>query len=541
MKRYGLKKSVNIFTIVILFIILTAWLWHINFFKTSPINKTDDGIELKELSTNEKLEDLNYMYDLLKDNHPYFETEERKTGYNWLNHKSDFEEWIKNTKNNKEFYDTISRILKLIQNGHTNIITPDLYDEYRQVYNSELKSSKVWADVLNNKAVVEKYKGWANIIDRKTYVLPVTFSYIEGNYIVSGSADENRVYIEKYGIPQYSILKKVNDDSIDDYIKKIMDKKILNYDYKREKLKINNLIINCDEGKILKLTFETPDGNVIEREISGVEYTAPAGSMKNPSGAYSTVSDINGGKAAYLKVSSFSAFNVESDRDGIYKFLANVKDYPYLIIDIRGNGGGSENYWMENIVEPLLSETKAFNSYLLFKGGKYIEPFIKSRLGGTEPMSLFPDDLNNSGELKSSFKSFFKSTRSYKPSNSIGFKGKIYLLVDDYVFSSAEAFAAFAKATGWATIVGTWTGGDGIGMDPALFSLPNSGLVIRFPLEMGLNPDGTSNEEYHTAPDVYAEQSYADFIKYQQYKQENNSIINPYDTVLNKVLELMKQ
>jgi len=36
--------------------------------------------------------------------------------------------------------------------------------------------------------------------------------------------------------------------------------------------------------------------------------------------------------------------------------------------------------------------------------------------------------------------------------------------------------------------------------------LPNSGLIVRFPGEMGLNPDGTVNEEVKTIPDVYVEQ-----------------------------------
>ena len=64
-----------------------------------------------------------------------------------------------------------------------------------------------------------------------------------------------------------------------------------------------------------------------------------------------------------------------------------------------------------------------------------------------------------------------------------------------------------------ATLVGTTTGGDGIIADPALMLLPNSGIIIRFSSCMGLNPDGTANEEYHTTPDIYVEQSFEDFLK----------------------------
>jgi C-terminal processing protease CtpA/Prc len=174
---------------------------------------------------------------------------------------------------------------------------------------------------------------------------------------------------------------------------------------------------------------------------------------------------------------------------------------------------------------------------MVFRDGDYIKPFLKSRGMFAKSIDTIPDGLKYPDEIKSDFSAFLSSTREVSPENSVGFKGKIFLIVDDYVYSSAESFAVFAKATGLATIVGTRTGGDGIGIDPAICALPNSGLIISFPLEMGLNPDGTSNEETHTEPDIYAEQIYEDFIKYNEYK---GGIINPYDTVINKVIEMTK-
>ncbi len=50
-------------------------------------------------------------------------------------------------------------------------------------------------------------------------------------------------------------------------------------------------------------------------------------------------------------------------------------------------------------------------------------------------------------------------------------RGKIYLLVDDLCFSAADSFARFCNATGFAAVVRTWTGGDGIGFTPALVVL----------------------------------------------------------------------
>jgi len=81
------------------------------------------------------------------------------------------------------------------------------------------------------------------------------------------------------------------------------------------------------------------------------------------------------------------------------------------------------------------------------------------------------------------------------------FSGKIWLLVSETSYSSSESFAMFCKQTGFATLVGTNTGGDGGGMDPIIFALPNTGILIRLSAEMSLNLDGSCNEEFGTTPD----------------------------------------
>lgn len=92
--------------------------------------------------------------------------------------------------------------------------------------------------------------------------------------------------------------------------------------------------------------------------------------------------------------------------------------------------------------------------------------------------------------------------------------------------------------------MGRVTGGDGIGFDPAFAVLPNSGLVFRFPMVCGINPDGSINEETHTKPDIYAEETYSDYLKSCEWMKNNKSGdeegIDPYDTVLNKALEVIK-
>ena len=209
-------------------------------------------------------------------------------------------------------------------------------------------------------------------------------------------------------------------------------------------------------------------------------------------------------KVAYLKIRLMDPKRIEEDGKEIKKFYNKIKDYDKLIIDIRGNGGGSDYYWIENIIKPLTFKPLSVNYYMFERGGEYNKKIYDSM--GSEfrgISSISPEILNKMPqEVKTEFKNYEISTAVIKPYNSINFKGKIYLLVDKAVYSSSDGFASFAKASKFATLIGERTGGDGIGPDPIIFSLPNSGAIVRYSSLLCLNPDYTINEEVQTAPDI---------------------------------------
>lgn len=112
--------------------------------------------------------------------------------------------------------------------------------------------------------------------------------------------------------------------------------------------------------------------------------------------------------------------------------------------------------------------------------------------------------LDHAEELKE-FSYYIKDTIVINPDESKrdnGYEGKIFLLVDEDVFSAAEGFASFVKNTEFATIVGTQTGGDGITLGVINSVLPNSGLVFTYTNTLGYDPTGEINEEHPTTPDI---------------------------------------
>lgn len=243
--------------------------------------------------------------------------------------------------------------------------------------------------------------------------------------------------------------------------------------------------------------------------------------------------DIVEGKIGYIYIPQMiSYYNMGNDIELIDEYLNNIKEYQALIIDIRGNGGGDSYYWISYLVPKLIDKVYENTNYNFWKDGEIINNYLKKSkvkysTGFGEVKDLDTTKLVSLPvEVKEDFKYYSKNTMEISPSeDSIKFKGNIYLLVDKLVYSSSEAFASFAKQTGFATLIGERTGGDGIGSDPLLHMLPNSGYVFRFSKDMGTTADGTSSEEFKTEPDYLIE-----------YAGKTDNFENDY--CIKKVLEL---
>ena len=208
---------------------------------------------------------------------------------------------------------------------------------------------------------------------------------------------------------------------------------------------------------------------------------------------------------AYLKIDAMSYYHVEEDLPKIKEFLKDVEDFDKLVIDIRGNEGGFDNYWIK-VMELLVKDNIQADYYSFFKrtakstmdvfkidGIKTIDDLDEAILG------KFPQ------EIKEDFKFYKKNTIEISPMEELNFKGKIYILVDNGVFGSAEKFAAFSKDTGFATLVGEATSGGMTFEDVPMVNLTYGGFIVNYSRELTMNSDGRINMEFGTTPDIVVE------------------------------------
>lgn len=218
--------------------------------------------------------------------------------------------------------------------------------------------------------------------------------------------------------------------------------------------------------------------------------------------------DIKEGSIGYVYIKSFSGEPMEKDKEIIYQYLESIKNYNALVIDIRDNEGGTDLYWRHLLVSKLIKNKVVSTNYSFLKGGQVAESYLKYTYGtnmkGVESVdetliSKFP---NINKDVLENFKYYTKNVNVVEPKDSINFNGRVYLLVNHKVYSSSESFASFCKATKFATIIGEKTGGDGLGITPAMDVLPNSGILFCYPIVMGVDFQGRCNDEYKTQPDI---------------------------------------
>lgn len=221
--------------------------------------------------------------------------------------------------------------------------------------------------------------------------------------------------------------------------------------------------------------------------------------VENKTQSSEIVISIYDEKTAYIKIDSFELTNYQKDKETLETFFAQITDIPNLIIDLRGNSGGSDLYWQNLIVRFNAKEDLITERYFLFNQSELIDQYISALGISKNEIDTLPEPLLS--RYRNHFTRYTTDTKKFEAAEN-PYSGTIWILVDDTVYSSSENFVMFCKNSGFAILVGTSTGGDGGIADPLLVSLPNSGLIIRFSVFYGLNGDGSGNEANGTMPDI---------------------------------------
>ncbi|QQK08845.1 S41 family peptidase [Miniphocaeibacter halophilus] len=348
----------------------------------------------------------------------------------------------------------------------------------------------------------------------------IIYNITNGRTIAHLGAYEKGQYMSllKYSYLYEEINKLQKEEQIEYFYKSFGgDKKSIEKDLeeilqslKYEEKKLDSIVQNKRIQAFYNITEEDTKylRNTVKKEL-GLE--AENNSTLKAAEAYMN-SNIE--KSIYIRLYSFDPTATDDDcYNRIINFIKSNNEKENLIIDIRGNGGGDSQYWMR-IMKYLIKKPESAKSISLFKENKILEKYYKV----PKDYRKYIRDLDEKDIVKFKYSKDFdfileKTGTSLKPFGEEPiFNGRIWVLVDEGVYSAAMDFMDFCNSIDYITTVGRNAGG-GMNVGDCYLALPNCGLVYIFDLSVRLNKEFLPTDIYGVSPDIYTEDDALEYVK----------------------------
>ncbi len=192
--------------------------------------------------------------------------------------------------------------------------------------------------------------------------------------------------------------------------------------------------------------------------------------IRNPFPSNATLELKHLANHSYMRIGSFGASSLRSNGFNYKNFLATSfrelkeRNVENLILDLRGNGGGRDEF-----------------------GALLVSYFLNEPFGYFEKIEV-TDDYDGYGTVNKKGKINLMTSHSGLSEQNIqenNFQGKLFLLTDGWTFSTAADVVSVIDNASRALIVGEETGGGRFGNTSGVSKsvvLPNSGIRINLPM-----------------------------------------------------------
>ncbi len=403
------------------------------------------------LSENKLLEDINYLFNILKYGY---------SGYQYFGGEQKFNDVEKNiikTVKEKSFFNFLStkEFVKILQENLSFI--QDLHF------------------AIDGKSVGNRFQ----------YYMSTDYIFYKDKIGYYTNLEGRKAYIDQ-----------IKENNIENFLKPSINKEgyIIYRLGKIEKVKQNKEIA-------INVVFKLEDNNSINKKIELIRPERKYYQNKKPYHTYQK----NGINIIEHRTASANKNNIKI----LERFASEApkfKDDKFLIIDLRGNSGGADIYasdWVENFtgVEPgegiiessLVTDTAnrlLLNSFNQMYGMQY-------------------------SDLEGEYKKIFEKTKSgwskvkYHEYKSIENDNLIFVLIDNGVASAGESFVNYLSQMENTIFIGTNTAGLLSFGNMGMCNLPNSHVELFISKTISLPPDLKSREGYGYYPDFWVTPIYA--------------------------------
>jgi hypothetical protein len=439
-----------------------------------------------ELTQEQMYHDFDTLLYIMQECNPQIGVIKKITGHDIIEEMQAFRSEIATASTALDFAEIAQKSLAVSLEGHATLaylvwFHPRSYIEGIQrnsISKYEFSTTFKYAHAFREKALPSLYFGYSN---ENYYLLYTTVFYNKNDSVTLESGTKIR---SCNGEPLLTSLAKERTHSS-------------GWDFKNRHFFANRI----------KLHKET---NSLQYEKEGQLYTIYFSAMKDNAneinrkkGQLVNVKWLSIDSALYIRLPAMQINSANILKDKILAY----KSYPIksVIIDIRGNSGGSDEVWM-GILATISDIPLCFSGTVLINN----TPMARSIMSPLNKVIQY-DILDST--LSFAVMTDEVDTIFPMPDN-IGYRGNIYLITDELIYSSAQVLASLASEHNRIRTVGIPTGKcGGRGTTPSVFVLPYSRFM--FTLNMNLDASNVQKVEdfYHDNP-LYPFYPSSDYYKY---------------------------
>jgi len=444
---------------------------------TASKHQAPDLHSFPRLSYQQMLEDHDTLVSYITQASPIIFYNKEVRGIDFGQHAARLRNKINERTTTAEFLQIVEKTLNAAQDGHTSrlgIATLDIMKKY-WIPSGFVKD-------IDSASTENSYK-YAKYLSNASYTrLDLNLIYAAGDYYnLLPFAYKGKSY------PASMQLTSCNDKEIHNYVDGLTELvSPLRWDRTNNRVYEETFyshVENYKKGR-LKLVFLDKENKTHELHVAKND-TITLLQQKNWNYGYNSDKDtlithyFEKQGIFYAKLPSM----VEELGDSIRQRLETVihKDkVNAVVIDIRGNGGGSDNTYstfLKKIIQDTLRQDIIVGRNFSAYNKKYFNINRDSVIN--RKSHTFKVDVPT---LKEPRMYYIKQSYDFVVPDSIRypFDGKIYVLQDRYIYSSASNLSSLAKNSGQLTSIGqTPDLLGGLQTDPIVMMLPNSKFIFR--------------------------------------------------------------
>ena len=389
----------------------------------------------KDLTKTQMFEDFDYLVDRIAKISPHIIPKKQLWKYDIIQEIKNRRTEIDTITNYNSFWFLINRTLNSCQDGHTVIKTEN--------------------------------KGF-NIYQNFKISLPI--KYINGEYLVNKPFSFNDIHFQ-IGAK----VEMINNEPIHDYVQKIPQfRYFMQWDNLNKRFFYSNFYANDNiaMSKFFSISIVNLDNSISTLQLKTSDEVI-IDSTKSDFNSVKKVEYWQEQKILYIRVPAMNSDDINFyKKEIISKSKSKIIDK--IIIDIRNNLGGSDSVW-QAIYETILDEPVKYSLKLYGNNPDFMtKEYIKDK--NLNLKKIKSENLSFLNNQKMYI--YYDKTETIKPSKkSIRFKGKIFVVGNENIFSSAGSCMILPNENANDNIIsvgretGRFLGG---GYDPISSILPNS-------------------------------------------------------------------